>query len=387
MADGAESSGAARPYFPGGQTNPQDELTRILEPLVVQHFPVTQWNVAAVNASFLTTKGFIDTVKIFTLIPDEDLRRSLVVEAVSKRYFQSADRCDVRQMYNFCKYLRTAEGTLLINTLQKKKQLEKRALPGQSLAQVSLVAAFNEQRSEFSQALKERRNQHDAALSELRRLIQIAEEEKEADLHNVGVDFSPASTYKDMDEGDLNEACYGAYQLFCEENGREAAAPTDEILTACRGSYGDAVKSIHVSRFLDQGTNSEDLKVWVGNRILELEGTGERRKIHSFRSFLDNAGGAVDEQVRTAAVERSAGRRRDRPRQKRSATGMDPATIIPERLRRRGGAHGGPAQTAATNQQRVGAGAAAPAAAMGQPQDPGVEAAAIDEGGADPPQP
>ncbi|DAZ91037.1 TPA_asm: fusion protein [Papaver atlanticum amalgavirus 1] len=282
MADGAESSGAARPYFPGGQTNPQDELTRILEPLVVQHFPVTQWNVAAVNASFLTTKGFIDTVKIFTLIPDEDLRRSLVVEAVSKRYFQSADRCDVRQMYNFCKYLRTAEGTLLINTLQKKKQLEKRALPGQSLAQVSLVAAFNEQRSEFSQALKERRNQHDAALSELRRLIQIAEEEKEADLHNVGVDFSPASTYKDMDEGDLNEACYGAYQLFCEENGREAAAPTDEILTACRGSYGDAVKSIHVSRFLDQGTNSEDLKVWVGNRILELEGTGERRKIHSF---------------------------------------------------------------------------------------------------------
>ncbi|DAZ91024.1 TPA_asm: hypothetical protein [Myosoton aquaticum amalgavirus 2] len=377
---------AVGPYNPRALPDLDTLLQDVLDPLAEQAFPIAQWTRPAIVSTFIPVKKFIDTIKIFSTIDDTNIRNEIVAEGVKHNKFLAANVCSIRSFFDFCLWLKKPEGMAIMTAAMKRLRLQKRALHGLTLDDVSINSCLSEQRNELYQKLKTVRAQYDDYISEMRRLITIAEEEKEIELHNVKAEFVPASEWEEPSEADLNQQCWERYTAVCQAEGRITMELTEESLSDITANYMDEIRGLKTKEFMEQGSRKDDLKVWVERKILELDQIGERKRAGTFRHYLENAGGQVVEEVRAAATQRSTARMRHRPGGRRTRPEVDQANIISDRLRKRmrGFIDG---QEQATDQQVDRAGPANDEMPIREPEIRGAEGAAGVNRGDDSPQP
>ncbi|UXX34128.1 coat protein [Pseudostellaria heterophylla amalgavirus 1] len=377
------SSGGSSAWRPTAVVDLSKDLEDVLDSLAEQHFPISGWTRSEITKNYIPVKKFIEAARVFCLLPDIDVRRSIASEAVKRDFFSAADSCTIRQFYDFCFWLKSREGAAVVAAAQKKQKLVKKAGINMTVPQVALVSCLQEQRSEYFQSVKARRVAYDNHIAELRRLIAIAEEEREIDLHNLEVDYCPAAMWEEPNEADLNKLCWERYLAQCVAEGHNPLELNEDNLADITRSYTEDVRGQLMVEFLKQHNYTDDLRVWVEKRVLELEQMGERKRGSTFRHFMENAGGAVAEEVRNGAHERSVARYRGRPGVRRTQREVDPANIVSDRLRTRlRGFVDGTFQAA--DQQGGGAGRDDDTVPVGEPPIGGAEATAQPEGGEHP---
>ncbi|DAZ91058.1 TPA_asm: hypothetical protein [Spinacia oleracea amalgavirus 2] len=310
-------------------------LIETLEPIRDQTFPIDQWTRAELMSEFILAKRFVDVAKIYTSIPDRQIRLELSAKAIAKGFFVVVNECTCKQFYDFCVWLKSNEGSAAITECQKRRQMARKAGDTLTLAEVGLMSIFTEQRAEYNQALKESRAKWDECIAELRKAIALAEEEKRIEMGNVGAEFFPAPEFEEMNDSDLMKKCWELYTAECGITNRQVGEKTEETILAVTQNYQDEVKSMHVMNFLRQGTRTPDLKLWCEAKVLELDQGGEKKRAGSFRSFMDASGGAVAPEEREVAAARSAARYSGGRNKRRRNQGIDITSIIPTVLRNR----------------------------------------------------
>ncbi|DAZ91025.1 TPA_asm: fusion protein [Myosoton aquaticum amalgavirus 2] len=273
---------AVGPYNPRALPDLDTLLQDVLDPLAEQAFPIAQWTRPAIVSTFIPVKKFIDTIKIFSTIDDTNIRNEIVAEGVKHNKFLAANVCSIRSFFDFCLWLKKPEGMAIMTAAMKRLRLQKRALHGLTLDDVSINSCLSEQRNELYQKLKTVRAQYDDYISEMRRLITIAEEEKEIELHNVKAEFVPASEWEEPSEADLNQQCWERYTAVCQAEGRITMELTEESLSDITANYMDEIRGLKTKEFMEQGSRKDDLKVWVERKILELDQIGERKRAGTF---------------------------------------------------------------------------------------------------------
>lgn len=374
------------PFVPVRGMSAEDMLAEALDKLQGLHYPLETFTGPNINAAFLPVKKFVDAVRIIGNIGDDRVKRDVVTIGTTRGFYGQAADCTITQLYKFCNFLKTKEGTELIVGAQKRRALEGRAMPGQAIQNVALQSSFNEQRAEYGQSKKELRAQYEAEIVEMRRALTLKQEEMEVALHNLDVDFSPAPAYTEQDDDDLLRRCADLYAAECARLGRPRAIMDEAMLDTLRINYGDQARSEHIDAFLAQGNNAVDVRFWVDKKILQMEQVGDKRKATTFRGYMEAAGGQLDQAVRAAAAERSVKARRDRPARSRAAAGIDLANILTTRTRGAGAGRAPDAQAQAADIPPERGATNAPIVVEEQPQNPGAEGASGSGGGADPPR-
>ncbi|UXX34127.1 RNA-dependent RNA polymerase [Pseudostellaria heterophylla amalgavirus 1] len=276
------SSGGSSAWRPTAVVDLSKDLEDVLDSLAEQHFPISGWTRSEITKNYIPVKKFIEAARVFCLLPDIDVRRSIASEAVKRDFFSAADSCTIRQFYDFCFWLKSREGAAVVAAAQKKQKLVKKAGINMTVPQVALVSCLQEQRSEYFQSVKARRVAYDNHIAELRRLIAIAEEEREIDLHNLEVDYCPAAMWEEPNEADLNKLCWERYLAQCVAEGHNPLELNEDNLADITRSYTEDVRGQLMVEFLKQHNYTDDLRVWVEKRVLELEQMGERKRGSTF---------------------------------------------------------------------------------------------------------
>ncbi|DAZ91027.1 TPA_asm: fusion protein [Myosoton aquaticum amalgavirus 3] len=279
MQGGSASSSVARP----GQTvDYAAELVVMLAPIAEQGFKVEEWTPPAIVRSFLTVKRFLDTVKAFCGLQDVNVRRAVVNQAIIKKVLFSPETTSLGDFYKFCLWLKTSDGSQVLNASIKEVNLRKKILPGQTQENVAYAAMLSEQISEFHQLIKERRVFHEKKLQELRRAVVLYQEEADADIRDIYAEYSPCPDYVELDDMELNRRCWEAFLAACRAKGTEPAEMDEVVMEEARREYERDVRSLHKTEFLAVESRREDLKSWCEEKILELSSVGDRRKANLF---------------------------------------------------------------------------------------------------------
>lgn len=311
------------------------QLADCVRPLTNEGFPVATWTTATVTRSFITVQKFIDTVKILTQEADREVFLRLISKGNSREAWQTQGTCTPKQLYLYCTWLKSSEGAAFLNECRRARTLEKKAAPGQTLADVALQSALDAQLNELSIKEKAFRNRMELELQDLRRRIVLKEREKNEGLRAFAADYQPAAAYAPMDDLTLGEKCYELYLAECSAKGTVAMELDDAVLADIRAQYGNTAISLHKTDFLRDERRREEIRVWIEEKILELEEAGDQRQANSFRSWLATTGGEVLEEVRAEVEERAVAAGSHRRRPKRARADVDPANILPEARRRR----------------------------------------------------
>ncbi|DAB41671.1 ORF1+2p [Phalaenopsis equestris amalgavirus 1] len=269
-------------HFPGGRADPTVELVESLARYANEGFRVHTWTPGILARSFIPVKRFIDAVRVLNNEPDEVVFNRLLALGVRDGWWETTNTCTVSQFYKFCNWLKSAEGTTRLNEIRKARHLEKKAQPGQTLEDVSLVAALDEQVAEFQQRKKETRLEFESKLIDLRRQIALVQQEMSATMKAHDADFSPASIYEPMDDLEFGEACWNLYRAECARLNQDEAPLDDGLLEAVKLTHGNAALAMHKANFLRVGFNRNNLKHWIEEKILELDTVGEARRATTF---------------------------------------------------------------------------------------------------------
>ncbi|DAZ90992.1 TPA_asm: hypothetical protein [Amaranthus tuberculatus amalgavirus 3] len=352
----AGSSSARDVYIPTVAVDLGEALRDTLAPLGRHGFNVNRWDKATVNAHFLSVKKFIDNVKILSNIEDHDLRTSLIQKGITLNHFKTPADANPSQLDDFCMWLKKPEGTKFLNKLQKDRALARRVQGSHTVSDVALVSLLNEQLSDYHAWVKETRSEYDDAEKALLRELDLLREDRENVLHDGMVGFRPAADYVEPIEKHLNQKCWLVYLEECRRNNKTPLEGDDDNFKTMRELYGPQVRQELQVEFLKAGSRVEDLKCWADKKILYLGEMGERKKSSTFRSYLDNSGGAVSDEVRQQAEVRLASQRRGRPLRSRILQGIDAANLVTYKRRKQSGNATGSTQAAAPPVTEVGTG-------------------------------
>nr|UPO63389.1 RNA-dependent RNA polymerase [Cucumis melo amalgavirus 1] len=258
------------------------QLADCVRPLTNEGFPVATWTTATVTRSFITVQKFIDTVKILTQEADREVFLRLISKGNSREAWQTQGTCTPKQLYLYCTWLKSSEGAVFLNECRRARTLEKKAAPGQTLADVALQSALDAQLNELSIKEKAFRNRMELELQDLRRRIVLKEREKNEGLRAFAADYQPAAAYAPMDDLTLGEKCYELYLAECSAKGTVAMELDDAVLADIRAQYGNTAISLHKTDFLRDERRREEIRVWIEEKILELEEAGDQRQANSF---------------------------------------------------------------------------------------------------------
>nr|AWH55633.1 putative coat protein [Rubber dandelion latent virus 1] len=268
--------------------------------LAPEAFPVSDWTIPNITKSFLTVPKFIDTIKVLTACGDPVLIRRIAAQAITRQAWESNTTCTIPQMFKFCTWLRTPQGTELINDLRRTRNLEKKTVGEQSIEDVGYVGALEQMLTDRALEIKLTRADYDNRLAEARRQIVLLEMEKESKLKRIDELFQPASFYVPLDDMDLGMQCYELYQKECAALGKDEAPFDEHLMEDVRATYQNQALAKHKAEFVRDEDRRNAIKYWVEKKILELDGRGDRRLAQTFRSYLAAQGGRLDDEVRTA---------------------------------------------------------------------------------------
>ncbi|DAZ91022.1 TPA_asm: hypothetical protein [Myosoton aquaticum amalgavirus 1] len=377
MAEGAA-------WRPGHVVNLSEVLVEVLDNIVDQHFPVATWTREELTRNFIPVKKFIDAVRVFCSIDSVDVRVDIAAEAIRLRKFRANNLCTCKEFYQFCLWLKKPEGMLIVNAAQRRMRLAKKVQEGLTVDDVAIISIAHEQRSEFHQSQKIKRATYTDYISELRRMISVAEEEMAADLAAGKDEYLPTSEWEEPDDMTIAELCWERYGNICAAEDRIQLELNEENLAEITVNYSEEIRNRKWKEFLAQGTRRDDLKVWAERRILELERAGEKKRSGTFRHYMENSGGEVAQEVRAAAEERSVARVRGRESHRRPRLEVDPTNILTDRLRKRLRSALNYEDEAA-NQPPIGGGPPDDGVPPVQQQVGGGEGAAVPVGGGNPP--
>ncbi|DAZ91023.1 TPA_asm: fusion protein [Myosoton aquaticum amalgavirus 1] len=275
MAEGAA-------WRPGHVVNLSEVLVEVLDNIVDQHFPVATWTREELTRNFIPVKKFIDAVRVFCSIDSVDVRVDIAAEAIRLRKFRANNLCTCKEFYQFCLWLKKPEGMLIVNAAQRRMRLAKKVQEGLTVDDVAIISIAHEQRSEFHQSQKIKRATYTDYISELRRMISVAEEEMAADLAAGKDEYLPTSEWEEPDDMTIAELCWERYGNICAAEDRIQLELNEENLAEITVNYSEEIRNRKWKEFLAQGTRRDDLKVWAERRILELERAGEKKRSGTF---------------------------------------------------------------------------------------------------------
>nr|AWH55634.1 fusion protein [Rubber dandelion latent virus 1] len=254
--------------------------------LAPEAFPVSDWTIPNITKSFLTVPKFIDTIKVLTACGDPVLIRRIAAQAITRQAWESNTTCTIPQMFKFCTWLRTPQGTELINDLRRTRNLEKKTVGEQSIEDVGYVGALEQMLTDRALEIKLTRADYDNRLAEARRQIVLLEMEKESKLKRIDELFQPASFYVPLDDMDLGMQCYELYQKECAALGKDEAPFDEHLMEDVRATYQNQALAKHKAEFVRDEDRRNAIKYWVEKKILELDGRGDRRLAQTFPPTL-----------------------------------------------------------------------------------------------------
>lgn len=281
--------------------DPNILLAETLVSFTNEAFPTHLWTQAAINRCFLTVQKFCDTVKVITSLDDVALRRKVLAHGVVLKFWETPVACTVGNMYKFCIWCRSPEGTTFINDLRRQRTLEKKVISGLTAEDVGLVSALDQQLADHARAVKEHRAKYDDYIMELRRKIVLAEQQKEEGLRQIAINMLPASDFKPLDDMELGERCYELYRDECMSVNKPEVDFNEQLMDDVRSTYGNQAMAVYKAEYLRDENRRVIMKMWVEDKILELSKVGEKRLANSFRTWLESAGGGLAPQVRAQA--------------------------------------------------------------------------------------
>ncbi|DAZ91042.1 TPA_asm: hypothetical protein [Phelipanche aegyptiaca amalgavirus 1] len=375
---------AQQTYQPKPAINVEVALAEAFQPLARCGFPVEAWTPAVVLRTYVPIAKFIDTIKILSKEGDEGMMDAMVQQGGTLNYWTLVASATPLQLYKFCQWLRSDAGIKFTVDRRRRRALEKKVVGAQSLTDVGMVSGLIAQSNELAILRKQTRSAAEELMTELRRQLNLARDKLEADLRALEADYSPASQYVPMDDAELGQACWSLYEADCAARDRQPDELTNALLDDVRVVYGGQATANHQTQFMQDQSRRNDLKVWLEEKVLELESVGDSRQASSFRSYLESSGGGVADEIRAEVEARAVAAgsiRRDRRKRRQE---VDPANIIsgPRQKRLEAGHQRDQEQTAT---QRGGRGGGGGTVIPGQ-QHPVVDLdpAQGDEGGSDP---
>ncbi|DAZ91043.1 TPA_asm: fusion protein [Phelipanche aegyptiaca amalgavirus 1] len=273
---------AQQTYQPKPAINVEVALAEAFQPLARCGFPVEAWTPAVVLRTYVPIAKFIDTIKILSKEGDEGMMDAMVQQGGTLNYWTLVASATPLQLYKFCQWLRSDAGIKFTVDRRRRRALEKKVVGAQSLTDVGMVSGLIAQSNELAILRKQTRSAAEELMTELRRQLNLARDKLEADLRALEADYSPASQYVPMDDAELGQACWSLYEADCAARDRQPDELTNALLDDVRVVYGGQATANHQTQFMQDQSRRNDLKVWLEEKVLELESVGDSRQASSF---------------------------------------------------------------------------------------------------------
>ncbi|DAZ91031.1 TPA_asm: fusion protein [Melilotus officinalis amalgavirus 1] len=262
----------------------QPDLNAVLGPLAACGFRCAAWTVDHLAQNYANPKQFISGAKMVCQFEDEDTRNDLCALGITHGFFTSQRSATPSQMLKFFNFLKGKDGSQVLASFQKKLSLAKKAAPGLDIRLSSLVSMAQFQLNELNTAVKEKRQEIEDTILELRRAINLLQEDLKNVKELLDDDYLPMFHYEPQDDSDLINACYRRYCADAAAAQMDAEILRFDIYDMLRARYGDAVRQRHLADWLNVPERENLLKLFIDQKVKMMEEVGDVRQASNFVS-------------------------------------------------------------------------------------------------------
>ncbi|DAZ91030.1 TPA_asm: hypothetical protein [Melilotus officinalis amalgavirus 1] len=363
----------------------QPDLNAVLGPLAACGFRCAAWTVDHLAQNYANPKQFISGAKMVCQFEDEDTRNDLCALGITHGFFTSQRSATPSQMLKFFNFLKGKDGSQVLASFQKKLSLAKKAAPGLDIRLSSLVSMAQFQLNELNTAVKEKRQEIEDTILELRRAINLLQEDLKNVKELLDDDYLPMFHYEPQDDSDLINACYRRYCADAAAAQMDAEILRFDIYDMLRARYGDAVRQRHLADWLNVPERENLLKLFIDQKVKMMEEVGDVRQASNFRLLMESAGGELAAEVRAETEATASARRGDRENRRKRRADVDTTNILPTRFRQAQRQRTERDTAQATNAQEDGGPSSGAIVTFNQPQDQHPASTSGAGGGVNPP--
>ncbi|KEH18622.1 hypothetical protein MtrunA17_Chr8g0346611 [Medicago truncatula] len=215
-----------------------EDLRLVLLPLENTSIPVQTWTITELAKHFITTRSFIDNVKTITLISSNIVCDTVITLAIQRGFWAQNSKCTPTTMMKFCSFLKSKEGSQILDDFQKKAELWN--VMKRRMAEIEAVIAYH------------------------RGQIVLLEKKLENEIAEVESCYLPASQYVPLDEQELLKRCYDMYVAETIKSKLKVKELDQELIEFIKFQYEKDVRMAHMMDFMADEMRRLVLNVWTG---------------------------------------------------------------------------------------------------------------------------
>lgn len=266
----------------------EEEFRAAVDPLAENGIPVQGWTINTIRDMRISVRTFLNSIRVLTSVKDADQRDDIIGAMISSRAlnFSVPRRCTPSILFQGCNFVKSREGQNVLLRLQLQRRLQKVAAGRLTVESTGLLNVLDLQKNTMSAAIKEVRVEREHRILDLRRQLELEEQQLAQDVVTTKERFFPVCHLEELRQFEVKSRA--AEMLLSEAQHMGARVPeiTDALLVEAVQRYGHQIKQDHAAAFLQKQEYVEGLRTFLRETILQKERVGDVWQAERFRNTM-----------------------------------------------------------------------------------------------------
>ncbi|DAB41678.1 TPA_inf: ORF1p [Cleome droserifolia amalgavirus 1] len=281
----------------------RNRLQEALRPLIANGVNIERITVNDCLRLGFTVEQLARAIRVLTSIASDEMRDLIFSQAHLSRLAPAARSVTLDHILAICEWMKTERGAQAIRNLQTSAKQERRAVGGRTVADVSMLQAFNQQVADWSAQVKEARKEIEEEMAELRAQLALKQQELNDSLAAINESYWPASSYKAPALNVVQSQAYALYAADCRRSGTVPLPAGSLGYSKAVELFGQQVREDHQLQYLRAEEARDTLSEYLQRLVGLKAGQGRRREVENFRAILAGMGVAAADAVPARAEE------------------------------------------------------------------------------------
>lgn len=282
----------------GGDAEVWDDVEALLDECAELKFDRATITLDDVHDIGGTARSFLKLCRVCVNYAKPEIANEVLTAAIKKDILRFKAAYTLEDLIKLANWLKSADGTSTMARVHKEVRLRKRGGTELAANEVALAQGLTTMQAELATRIKKDFVEVDAEIVRLRQKIQKMERRKKEIAERHRRDLSPAGRYEGPSENELRNLCYEKYTAECRARNRPAKPKNSMTFEMVQRQYQDKVRMEHQLEFCQEGDNSEKLRRFIGEKILQLRKEGDLKTAGTFRTEYEVMfGEAFDEKT------------------------------------------------------------------------------------------
>ncbi|DAB41677.1 TPA_inf: ORF1+2p [Cleome droserifolia amalgavirus 1] len=260
----------------------RNRLQEALRPLIANGVNIERITVNDCLRLGFTVEQLARAIRVLTSIASDEMRDLIFSQAHLSRLAPAARSVTLDHILAICEWMKTERGAQAIRNLQTSAKQERRAVGGRTVADVSMLQAFNQQVADWSAQVKEARKEIEEEMAELRAQLALKQQELNDSLAAINESYWPASSYKAPALNVVQSQAYALYAADCRRSGTVPLPAGSLGYSKAVELFGQQVREDHQLQYLRAEEARDTLSEYLQRLVGLKAGQGRRREVENF---------------------------------------------------------------------------------------------------------